>query len=472
MKNFKYFFVCTLCSIMVFGTALTCASAVSIPQEKKIADKFMAMIKKRQVILKDPIVNHMVRRVGSLILASVPAQPFTYNFYVIDSNVFNAFASPAANIFVYRGLITSLDSIDELAGILAHEIAHAVSRHVSQSIDRSKYIGIGSFAGMLAGAILGGASGHGGGATLMKGSIALGQTAMLAFTRNNETEADEKGIMFLKRTCFSPKGLLTGLLKIRSSDYRGIEAIPDYMKTHPGTGSRIAHVETILSNYVPLPDKPVCKEDFRFDMVKYRLVGLYSDMDSGFALLSEKLRNDPSSAALHYGMGLMYTRKLMMKKAMAQFEKALSINIFDPMILLEMGKLYLADQEPQKALNILDGMDSDPVVGIMAKYYIARSYLVLGQLAGAHRLFGEILDTHPDLYPKTCYYIAKILSIQKKQGLSHYYLGLYYSKINNPPAAVIHLKKALDTLKDKSDIKKAEILLRKLEKPGTGNNVS
>ena len=69
-------------------------------------------------------------------------------------------------------------------------------------------------------------------------------------------------------------------------------------------------------------------------------------------------------------------------------------------------------------------------------------------------------------------YIAKILSIQKKQGLSHYYLGLYYSKINNPPAAIIHLKKALDTLKDKSDIKKAEILLRKLEKPGTGNNVS
>ncbi len=469
MKKIKSVFVCSACLFLVLCTGFTKASAVSIPQEKKIADKFMAMIKKRQVILKDPIVNHMVRRVGSLILASVPSQPFPYTFYVIDSNVFNAFASPGANIFVYRGLITSLDSIDELAGILAHEIAHAVSRHVSQAIDRSKYIGIGSFAGMLAGAILGGASGHGGGLTLMKGSIALGQTAMLAFTRDNETQADEKGIMFLKRTCFSPEGLLTGLLKIRASDYRGIEAIPDYMKTHPGTGSRIAHVETILSNYTPSPDKPVCKEDFRFDMVKYRLVGLYSDMDSGFALLSEKLKHDPSDAALHYGMGLMYTRKLMMKKAMAQFEKALSINIFDPMILLEMGKLYLVDQEPQKALNVLKGLDSDPVVGIMAKYYIARSCLALGQLSRADSLFREIMDTHPDLYPKTCYYIAKILSIKKKQGLSHYYLGLYYFKTNNPSTAVIHLKKALDRLKDKSDIKKAQTLLHTLEKSHTGN---
>ena len=167
----------------------------------------MAMIEKRQMILHDPITDHMITEVGNHILSFLPPQPFDYSFYLVNDSVFNAFASPAANIFVYRGLITSLDSIDELAGIIGHEIAHAVSRHVSESIDRSKYISIGSFAGMLAGAIIGSQSDGDAGTTIMHSSIALGQTAMLAFTRDNETEADEKGIMFLKKTCFAPEGL-------------------------------------------------------------------------------------------------------------------------------------------------------------------------------------------------------------------------------------------------------------------------
>ncbi|MBU2631090.1 MAG: M48 family metalloprotease, partial [Proteobacteria bacterium] len=228
MKPLKLFFI-SFSLILFFSFFVNISFAVTIQKEKEIAKEFMEMIKKRQMLLNDPIANHMITQIGNHILSFLPPQPFDYSFYIVDEDVFNAFASPGANIFAYRGLITSLDSIDELAGIIGHEIAHAASRHVSESIDRAKYVNIGSLAGVLAGAIIGGKQGGDAGAAIMTGSIALGHTAMLSFTRENETEADEKGIMFLKRSCFSPQGLLAGLMKIRASDYRGVEGIPDYV---------------------------------------------------------------------------------------------------------------------------------------------------------------------------------------------------------------------------------------------------
>ncbi|MCK5348584.1 MAG: M48 family metalloprotease, partial [Desulfobacula sp.] len=384
--------------------------------------------------------------------------------------VFNAFASPGANIFVYRGLITSLDSIDELAGIIGHEIAHAVSRHVSESIDRSKFITIGSMAGVLAGAIIGSKSGGDAGVTVIKGSVAVGHTAMLAFTRENETEADEKGIMLLKRSCFAPEGLLSGLLKIRAADYRGVEGIPDYVKTHPGTGQRIAHVETILAGYTPPEDKAKCNEDFRFDMVKYRLLGLYADIEPTFNQLTTQLNKNSTSAnaadeaAIHYGMGLIYARKFMRKKALSHLKKALAINIFDPMVLLEMGRIYLQNKEPEKALNVLKGIEQDQVLGLAAKFHQANAHLELRNLSKAKNLFNTVINKEPRLYPKAYYNLANIMSLEKNPGLSHYYLGVYYAEIKNNKNAIIHLNKALGTLRNETEIKKAKKLLDRLKK--------
>ncbi len=458
----KKIFPIVFTMLIFFVVSLNNSFAITIPEEKKLGKKFMEMIEKQQMILKDPIADHMITRVGNHILSFLPSQPFDYSFYLVDDDVFNAFASPAANIFVYRGLITSLDSIDELAGIIGHEIAHAVSRHVSESIDRSKYINIGSLAGMLAGAIIASQTDGDAGTAIIQGSMAVGHTAMLAFTRENETEADEKGIMFLKKSCFSPEGLKTGLIKIRNSDFQGVEAIPDYVKTHPGTGKRIAHVESILSDYTPLAGKSVCKEDFKFDMVKYRLLGLYADIKPTFNLLQTQLANDPLNPAIHYGMGLIYARKFMRKKALLHLKKALALNIFDPMILLEMGRIYLLDGEPQKAVNVLEGVQSDPVMGIMAKFHLGHAYLEMHNLKLAQKYMETVINQNPLLYPKAYFNIAKIMSQQKQPALSSFYLGQYYFKIKNYKNSKFHFTKALDTLDDSEFIKKTEKLLKQI----------
>ena len=467
IKPFKIIFLCLL---IFLSFSLNTSFAISITQEKKIAIEFMKMIQERKMILNDPIAKHMVTKIGNHILSFLPKGPFDYSFNVVDDDVFNAFASPAANIFIYRGLITSFDSIDELAGVIGHEIAHAESRHVSESMDRSKYISIGSLAGLLAGALIAGKSGGDAGAAILQGTMAIGQTAMLSFTRENETEADEKGIMFLKKSCFPPKGLLDGLIKIRAADYRGAESIPDYVKTHPGTGKRIGHVETILSNYIPLKNKPKYPEDFRFEMVKYRLLGLYAEIEPTFKQLMNQLSSNTAnddakdSAAIHYGMGLIYARKFMMEESISHLRKALSINIFDPMVLLDMGRIYQVNGEPQKALKVLKGIERHPVMGLMARFHQANAHLELRNLSESKNLFNAIIDQAPDLYPKAYYNLANIMSLEKKPGESHYYLGVYYSKINNNKTAMLHLNKALEKLKDTAKIKKTKQLLDQLKR--------
>jgi predicted Zn-dependent protease len=439
--------------------------AISIPDEKKLADEFMQMIHNKKMILHDPVVTHYISQIGTHLLTFLPPQPFKYSFYAVDEDIFNAFAAPGANIFIYRGLITSLESEHELAGIIGHEIAHAASRHVSESIDRSKYISIGSLAGVLAGAIIGGKADPEAAQTIISGSIALGHTTMLAFTRENETEADEKGIMFLKRSCFAPSGLLGGLMKIRDADFRGVEGIPEYLKTHPGTGNRIAHAETILAGYVPPEAKPSCRLDLDFGMVKYRLIGLYAKPEPAIAKLETLLaKNGQKDAALLYGLGLLYARKQRIDDAISYLKRALSLRMLDPMIQMDLGRVYLLNGESEKALNVLTGLETDPVLGVGARYYQAEAFLAQHSLLKAENGFRSVILKAPDAFPKAYYNLARVKSISGETGLSHYYLGIYYSVDGNRKNAVHHLKKAIEKLSDHEKKEDAKIRLEALEK--------
>jgi len=447
MKLPRRFLIC--CFIIIFlGSSCSPGFAISIPEEQKLSKEFMEMIKAQRILLHDPIAMHMINTVGYHILSGLPTQPFDFTFYLINDDSFNAFASPAANIFMYKGLVFALDTIDEFAGIMAHEIAHAVSRHVSQSIDRSKLVNYGSMAGMLAGILVGAAGGGDAALALTMDSMAVGQSAMLAFTRENETDADQKAFLFLKETGYSPEGLLSGLTKMRASDYHGIEGVPDYFKTHPGTGNRIINLAGILENYTPAQKIKPLPDTFEFNMVKYRLMGLYGDLNTSFNKVQTRLHDEPESPALHYGMGLLYARKNQRDLAISHLKKALSIRLFEPMILLELGRVYIHDGQLEIAKNVLAGVKDNPIMGLWARYYIAIAQLESGEMLPAEKNFKQVLDEEPDAFPRAYYHLANIMSQANNQTMSSYYLGAYYLESMDLKNASRHLKRALESLED------------------------
>jgi beta-barrel assembly-enhancing protease len=454
--DMKRFITVFLTIFMVLAGLPPHTSAISIPDENKLANQFMKMMREEKTILNDPAANHLINTVGQHILNLLPPQPFTYSFYLVNDDTFNAFASPGANIFIHRGLITTLSTTDELAGILGHEIAHAASRHVSQSIDRSKIVGIGSMAGVLAGVLIGSAGGGDAGQALTVGSMAAGQSVMLAFTRENETEADQKAFSMLKQSAYSPEGLLDSLNKMRAADFRGIEGIPDYFKTHPGTGNRIAHLAGLLSTYFP-PEQPIPRPDtYDYDMVKYRLMGLYEDTGKSIQKIETQLSSDISEShrkACHYGLGLLYARENRRDKAILHLQKALSFDLFDPLVLLELGRIHTIDGQYEKALNVLSGIQSDPILGTTARYHLAVAQMESGDLPAARQNLTRLTDILPQTFPRAYYHLANIMSRENKTALSHYYLGIYYELIQDTKNAVRHLNRALDEGLEDTDIK-------------------
>ncbi len=441
--------------------------AISIPDELKLGKEYLQLIKDKGVILHDPVAQKMIDIVGNAIVKPLPPQPFHFDFYMINDDSFNAFATPAANIFVHRGLIASLDTMDELAGILAHEIGHAVGRHVSQSIDRSKIVGTGSLAGMLAGILVGAASGSSeAGQALTIGSMAAGQSAMLTYTRENETEADQKAVLFLEKTGYSPDGILESLLKIRQTDYQGIENIPDYFKTHPGTTARVSHLSGILADYKPPADKPLPPENFDYNMVKYRVIGLYGDLDTYIPKIELALQNNPDNVAFHYGLGLLYGRATRMNEGIEQLNKALAKNPFEPMILLELGRLYIRNTEYNRAITILDSMADDPLLEDWAVFNRSIAQIHTGNLPAAQKGLEHVLSTDKPGFEKANYHMAEIMSRESKQALSNYYLGVYYARIHDEQNAARQLERALDTLDDEKMREKAENELENLKGNG------
>ena len=455
--KFSFFkILCTgLCLILVTGR-FSPALAISIPDGKKLAGKFMEQIQARGSLLEDPMVLHFIRTLGREITRDLPPQPFDFNFYLIKDNTFNAFAGPGAHIFIHTGLLTSLKATNELAGILAHEIAHATSRHVSQSIDRAQILSIGSMAGVLAGVLLGATGDGEAGQALTVGSLAAGQSNMLAFTRENETEADQKAVIYLRDTCYNPEGLLASLNEMRAADYQGIEGIPDYFKTHPGTGNRIAHLSALLADKAPRDSVPTCPKTEDFDMIKYRVMALYTPAKEGRQTLEDLLEAHPGNPALHYGLGLAQARINRRSQAIAHLQEALVQSPDNPYIQVELGRIHAIEGHYGKAWDIFMPLTEDPILGTTAAYHLAVSKMDSGNLAQAEEEFLDLVAQAPDQFPRAYYHLANIMAQKGETGLSHYYLGVYYQESHNGKNAVRHLKKALETLSDSQKKEDAE----------------
>ncbi|SMC51032.1 Putative Zn-dependent protease, contains TPR repeats [Desulfocicer vacuolatum DSM 3385] len=434
--------------VILLHCQVRCAWAISISEERKMAKEFMEAISMQNKLVKDPMAVALVSEVGRRIVAQLPPQPFPFSFYIVDNGQFNAFATPGGNIFVHRGLITSLDNVDELAGILGHESAHAACRHVSQMIDRSKVVNMGTLAGVLAGVLVGAAGGADAGQAVAMGAMAVGQTSMLAYSRENETEADQKGILLTQAASFDPRGLLTGLEKIRSRDWYGSEKIPGYLKTHPGSADRIVYISSWLDQHGDETEPDNGIDPFRFDLVKHRLAGLYGAVDETEQEFNHLLEKNPNDPAVHYGMGVLLPRVSRLDEALVHLRRALSQKIFDPYILLETGHVYLLAGDGKKAFDLMAGLEKIPAIATQATYYQAWALWMMGKGDKAERGLLKTIQTAGDVFPKSYYFMADVARQRQQTDQTHYYLGRYYYEISAFKNAVFHLKKSIALLPD------------------------
>ena len=439
--------------------------SITIKEEEDLSRQMMVAIYKYYNVIDDPEIVDYVNEIGNRILATLPQQPFRYQFHVINEDVYNAFATPAGHIFVYTGLMDAMEEEEELAGILGHEIAHVYCRHISQQIERRKKLGWASMAGIAAGVLMGiGGAGEAAQAVTM-GSQAATQSVALAYGRDNEMQADQFGVKFITGAGYNAEGLLKILKKIRGKTWFGTDQIPTYLKTHPAVEDRIAFIGSWIEAY-DATHKPIARvNEDHFIRVHTRVETQYGDEETVMGRLQADVERHPGDPLAHYRYGLILARAGNRSEAIKQMRMALTKRAFDPYILRDLGWIYFLDGQFPQALKTLNG-----ACGMIAKdpecaFYLGRTQMELGNLPEATEKF-QTLTVHYPKFTQAYYYLGQSLGQQQQIGDAHYYLGVYYLKKRDFKNALIQLKQALKHMDDADKRQQAEGWVAKMEGKG------
>ena len=451
-KILTFFTLLTL-GPFLFSATVTPALALTISEERELGDEFVKHARQAYDFVEDPFVNYYINRLGRKLVAAFPEQAFDFHFYVIKNPVYNAFAAPAGHVFIHSGLISAMDSEDELAGILAHEIAHVYCRHISEKIDKSKKLSLATLAGITAGIFLGSGA-------LAIGSAAAGETASLAYSRQDERQADQIGVQYLAAANYSAEGLLTMLKKIKEKHWFSELDIPTYLTTHPGTDERIIYIDSLLASdrYRPVKPQPTENDD-DFKLARTIIVATCDDADLVLNQMAALVDRDENNALAQLGYALALSRKARQEEAVAHLQAALAQNVFVPQVLTALGIIRVLMGDYEKALATFESVPKTPYWDYEMQFFKAQAAEKCGQPDKSIALLEDLIKRKPD-YNEAVYALGMTYGRNDHPEQAHYYLGLYYHNIKDPKNALFHLKKAYALTSDPEKRKEIEDLMK------------
>ena len=204
-------------------------------EERALGEKISARLVDDYGVYQDQEVTKYVTLVGSVLAKESGHPDLNWTFIVLDTDGVNAFAAPGGIIHVTRGLLGLVKNEAELAGILGHEITHADAKHTVRAIQKSKAVS-------LTGDVVGGAGGLR--EELLAKVAEKGYQIIVEgeFSREDENEADEKGVRLANTVGYDPHGLAEVLKKLdaRNASREGRNGL---FASHPLTKGRIADME-------------------------------------------------------------------------------------------------------------------------------------------------------------------------------------------------------------------------------------
>ena len=436
------------------------ARALTIREEEDLSQEFLKAVFDAYDVIRDPVINDYINTVGHKLIFAMPPQPFDYKFYAVRQDAYNAFAGPGGNIFVFSGLFNALENEDELAALLAHEIAHVSCRHISEMMKKSKTTSMATMAGVVAGILIGLGGAGTVGSALTIGSMAAGQSMALAYSREHEMQADQIGRTYLQKAGYSLHGLLSILKKIRSVDWFNTDEIPTYLRTHPATEERILYLDNLLENQ----DAPPPQINDAFSKAHTRMMALYGDADTALRRFKIQVEKNPDNAMARYGYGLALIRAGNLKAARDQLAIAREKKPDDPDFAIDYGIACFQAGGYAEALDIFENAAPSAANARIAKMYLGRTFLALDRNEAAAGIFAAIIHDDPE-NADAYFYLGKAEGKMDNLASAHYNLGQSDLKNKNPQNAKFHFTKALEYEKDPARIEKIRQMLKDMEKP-------
>lgn len=379
-------------------------------RSKMLGKEFLVEARKQFRFVRDPEVVEAVTRVGQSILLANGEDPQSWHFLVVKENIPNAFAVPGGYIFVFDGLLARMNSIDELAGVLSHEIGHVKKDHFFKE---DKKATLANIAGIVA-ALL----------TREPGAAVAGaltaESLSLSFSREHEREADSIGLRYLNQSGYDPEGLYHFFKTLQAYEQYNPSLVPAYFSTHPAVEEREATMQMLVRSLPPPPGdaKPVSLD---WDRIR-ALIEIENHPNKPPAdFFLDPFRKEMPADKKHYINGLFFLKNNQPEAALAEFVLAAQLN---PKISLYHSGLAQASFN----MNNMNQAGSE-----------AKESLRLDPLNGEGEMVLGLIDEANGEKNASIAHIEKAKLLRQRDPMVYFKLGALYSSVGNRKEAAWNL---------------------------------
>lgn len=439
------------------------ALALTLEEEREIGRKAMQEVRAEIPLIEDPDIVSYFQGLGAQLVKELDENPWEFKFYVADLSEMNAFALPGGWMVFFRGMVTSMESEAELAGVMAHEISHVYYRHISSRIKRSGPVNAATLAGMIAGMIIGGLAGVPQlGQAITMGSMAGGIQKQLEFSRDDERQADYGAFKIVSKAGYPPEEMEKSFARIYREQRHTMPDVPGYLRTHPTSPERMEVLQDLVRRH---PTKNAAYNNSEFLRIRTKLIALYDNEDTAERKLMNQAKSSDTELRdlARYGMGLLEMRRSHFEKALKHLQLVGGKWANNQAVIRAQAICHLRLGQSEKAQSLLARVLARNPDDQEALISLGQAYLQKEQPGQAKEYLRRALNLNPES-EQAQYDLGVALGRMGNTAEASLYLGLAFKSRRNYKAARYHLERAVKGLADQpQELAKARNALNGLD---------
>lgn len=373
-------------ALPTIGDAST--AVVSLEQEKAIGQAWLRLLRSQAPTIEDPLLLDYLEHITGHLASNSELQEPHLLLVIMDSPDINAFAAPGGVMGINAGLFLHARNEGELSAVIAHELAHMSQRHFARGIENQQRASVSGMAALLASVVLAAT----GGAQAGMAALATTQAGLiqqqLRFSRHNEREADNIGMMTLERAGMSPHAMADFFEQMSRANRFSGGRPPEFLLTHPITESRITEARSRAQRY---PNR-INSDSLEFQLMKQRVMARYAKDPSQLRKQLEQQRpaaND--NEAIIYGIGMAALRQFQFTAARQEFNILLAKRPDRLTYRLAMAEVYMAEQKYADASESLKKTLALAPDNTPASVLLAEAHLRAGNAGESVKLLRKLL---------------------------------------------------------------------------------
>ncbi|MFT4615380.1 MAG: putative Zn-dependent protease [Bacteroidia bacterium] len=339
----------------------TSTSMFSSEFEHQLGRAWLSVFRSQAPTLDDPLLFDYLEDLIYRLVTHSKLEDRRIELVVVDNQTINAFAVPGGVIGVHNGLLLYAQTEDELATVLAHEIAHLSQRHFSRGVEYQQKMQPLTLAAMLASFVLLATAGGDAGIAALSATQAAAQQSALRYSRGNEQEADRIGMQTLVAADMDPHAAPAMFERmLQATRYSGGKNVPEFLRSHPLSENRIADTRNRARQY----PKKIQATSLNYQLMRARVsMQLSRTPEEAVHQFKGELDGTPrSQEAAMYGLVLALTAAGRPEEARTQLKpiwngspERLEYIVADAEIDLAMNRPAQAAAKLSKELGVSPG---------------------------------------------------------------------------------------------------------------------